>query len=352
MTGIAVNDPPTATNLSAPETYTEDTTLNLVAIVVGDVDNTTTTVTLTLSMPSAGSLTTGTSGAVTSTYNAGTGVWTASGAIANVNTLLAGVCFVPAANFNGNFTIATSVSDGIAAPITGTKAMTGIAVNDAPVLDPSKTPVMGGVSEDAGPPSGAVGTLVSSLVDFATPSGQLDNVADVDTGALLGIALVGANTANGSWYYSVNNGGTWVALGTVTSTSARLLGANSGNRLYFQPNPGFNGTITSAITFRAWDQTSGTDGGVANTSSNGGSTAFSIASETASIAVSLPPTLAVVPISTAQMIISWAPNTPGFVLQETYSLSPAAWTNSASGATNPVIISTTAPARLFRLSKP
>ena len=69
---------------------------------------------------------------MTSTYNAGTGVWTASGAIANVNTLLAGLTFTPAANFNGNFTIATSVSDGVAPAITGSKAMTGIAVNDAP----------------------------------------------------------------------------------------------------------------------------------------------------------------------------------------------------------------------------
>ena len=41
---------------------------------------------------------------VTSTYTAGTGVWTASGAIADVNALLAGVTFTPAANFNGGTT--------------------------------------------------------------------------------------------------------------------------------------------------------------------------------------------------------------------------------------------------------
>ena len=91
FTGIAVNDAPTATNLSTAETYTEDTPLNLIDIVVSDVDSANVTATLTLSNPAAGSLSTATSGAVTSTYNAGTGVWTASGAIANVNTLLAGV---------------------------------------------------------------------------------------------------------------------------------------------------------------------------------------------------------------------------------------------------------------------
>jgi hypothetical protein len=90
-----VNDAPTATNLSAPETYTEDTPLLLTTIVVSDVDNPTTTVTLTLSNPSAGSLSTGTSGAVTSTYNTGTGVWSASGAIVDVNALLAAVSFTP-----------------------------------------------------------------------------------------------------------------------------------------------------------------------------------------------------------------------------------------------------------------
>ena len=110
----------------AAETYTEDTPLNLTNIVVSDVDSANVTATLTLSAPAAGSLNTATSGAVTSTYIAGTGVWTASGAIANVNTLLAGLTFTPALNFNSNFTIATSVSDGVAPAITGTKTMTGI----------------------------------------------------------------------------------------------------------------------------------------------------------------------------------------------------------------------------------
>ena len=56
MTGIAVNDPPVATNLSAAETYTEDTPLNLIDIVVSDVDSPDVTASLTLSNPAAGSL--------------------------------------------------------------------------------------------------------------------------------------------------------------------------------------------------------------------------------------------------------------------------------------------------------
>src|SRR5258708_30801415 len=73
ITGIAVNDPPTATNLSAAETYTEDTPLNLTDIVVSDLDSATVTATLTLSNTAAGSLSTGIPNAVTSTYRSGTG---------------------------------------------------------------------------------------------------------------------------------------------------------------------------------------------------------------------------------------------------------------------------------------
>ena len=134
MTGTPQNDAPTATNLSQGETYIEDTPLNLVDIVVSDVDSSTATVTLTISDASAGALSTATSGLVTSTYNAVTGVWTASGAIADVNTLLSGVTFTPMLNYNANFNIATSVSDGVAAPVTGSKLMTGTPQNDAPTI--------------------------------------------------------------------------------------------------------------------------------------------------------------------------------------------------------------------------
>ena len=46
MTGTPQNDAPTATNLNAGETYTEDTPLNLTDIVVTDIDSANVTVTL------------------------------------------------------------------------------------------------------------------------------------------------------------------------------------------------------------------------------------------------------------------------------------------------------------------
>lgn len=159
------------------------------------------------------------------------------------------------------------------------------AYNQAPVLNASASPSLVSQSEDSGAPSGATGTLVSSLIDSAQPSGQLDNVADGNFSAQVGIAITAANSTNGTWFYSTNNGTTWFSLGSVANNSARLLAADAATRIYFQPNANYSGTISDAITFRAWDQTSGTNGGLADTTSNGGMTAFSASTDTASVIV-------------------------------------------------------------------
>ncbi len=157
--------------------------------------------------------------------------------------------------------------------------------NAAPVLDAARSPALTAQNEDSGAPSGAVGSLVSSLVDFAVPAGQVDNVTDADAGALLGIAVTNADTTNGTWFYSTNNGAAWNPLGAVANNSARLLAADANTRIYFQPNANFNGGTANAITFRAWDLTSGANGATADTTANGGTTAFSIATDTASLTI-------------------------------------------------------------------
>ncbi|HVS22894.1 MAG TPA: cadherin-like domain-containing protein, partial [Gammaproteobacteria bacterium] len=154
------------------------------------------------------------------------------------------------------------------------------------VLDVTKSPALGAINVGAGAPVGAVGTLVSSLVDLAVPSGQVDNVTDADSGAVLGIAVTAANSTNGTWWYSTNNGGNWLALGAVSDANARLLAADGATRLYFQPNVTYDGSIADAITFRAWDRTTGSNGATADTTVNGGKSAFSTATDTASLVVS------------------------------------------------------------------
>ena len=107
----------------------------------------------------------------------------------------------------------------------------------------------------------------------------------MDSGALLGIAVVATDTVNGSWWYSINGGTNWSTLGAVAVNDARLLAADANTRLYFEPNPDYSGTLAAAITFRAWDQTSGVNGGLADTTTSGGATAFSTSTDAASLVV-------------------------------------------------------------------
>jgi len=132
------------------------------------------------------------------------------------------------------------------------------------------------VGEDAGAPSGAVGSLISAFTG---------GITDVDSGASKGLAITGSNQTNGIWYYTRNGGTTWTAVGTVSNTSALLLADNASTRLYFAPNANYNGTSSAALTVRAWDQTSGTAGTKVSTASNGGTTAFSSATDTVDVTV-------------------------------------------------------------------
>ncbi|MGX7897079.1 Ig-like domain-containing protein, partial [Tsuneonella sp. HG222] len=156
--------------------------------------------------------------------------------------------------------------------------------NVAPVLNTNKTPVLSSVLEDAGAPVGAVGTLVSSLVDYTTPVGGLDNVTDAD-GPVLGIAVVYLDLTSGSWYFSLNNGSSWFSEGIVGEGAARFLLADANTRIFFRPNANFSGTVSDAIAFKAWDGTAGSNGGMGNTLPSGGPTAFSISTDTANITV-------------------------------------------------------------------
>ena len=50
------------------------------------------------------------------------------------------------------------------------------------------------------------------------------------------------------------------------------------------------------------------------------------------------------------VIISWSPNTPGFYLQESPTVGPASWANSASGTANPATVPASSPSRFYQLS--
>ncbi|MGD1714689.1 ExeM/NucH family extracellular endonuclease, partial [Dapis sp. BLCC M172] len=156
--------------------------------------------------------------------------------------------------------------------------------NDAPVLD--KTLDTKGATadieltvEEDTTADGEVGNKVSEIVSLG------GNVTDADTGAVTGIAITATDQSNGTWHYSTDGGTTWSPVGEVSKNSALLLAADANTRLLFTPNENYNGTITNGITFRAWDQTSGTAGNKEDVTSNGNDTAFSSETDTANIIV-------------------------------------------------------------------
>ncbi|MGE8588307.1 MAG: DUF4347 domain-containing protein [Alcaligenes sp.] len=228
----------------------------------------------------------------------GVGTVSATSALLLSDTPNSRIYFQPNANFNGSAgnaltlrgwdqsagTVGTKVNPttitGAVSTASDTVAVSVTAVNDAPLLN-AATRTLTAINEDlnvgvpAPAPTGAVGSTVNNFIG---------STSDVDAGALTGIAIVGADTANGTWWYSANNGTNWTQMGAVSDSSAVLLANSTSSRVYFRPNADYNGTAT--LTIRAWDQTSGTNGGTADASVNGGITAFSSATGSVGITVS------------------------------------------------------------------
>ena len=64
------------------------------------------------------------------------------------------------------------------------------------------------------------------------------------------------------------------------------------------------------------------------------------------------PTLNIVPGAPGLARISWNPAIPGFVLQQSASLTTPNWSDVPSGAANPVTVPATLPSKYYRLRKP
>lgn len=150
---------------------------------------------------------------------------------------------------------------------TSTLKFTVKGVNDAPLLS-STSVSLNTITEDQITNSGhSVSSFLSST--------------DIDSSALRGIAITDLASGNGQWQYSTDGRATWSNIGAVNDGSALLL--RSSDYIRFVPN-GANGT-TANFTYHAWDQTSGSAGAKVDASTNGGQTAFSTGSATASILV-------------------------------------------------------------------
>ncbi len=153
------------------------------------------------------------------------------------------------------------------------------AVNDAPVLDNTETPAFGAISEDISSGGNGGKSVAALLVD--------GSISDVDGVAVEAMAVTAVDNTNGLWQFSLDSGENWTDFSATSgssvdlSTASRLLGGS--DLVRFAPDANYNGSAT--ITFRAWDESSGTAGDTADTSTNGGTTAFSTATDTASITI-------------------------------------------------------------------
>ncbi|OFX29031.1 MAG: hypothetical protein A2W92_05345, partial [Bacteroidetes bacterium GWA2_42_15] len=276
----AVNDAPTATAPSAP-TVSEDATNVALSddIQVSDVDGDAQTVTFTIT---GGTVTLGTTGITFPSGSNGSASFSASGTLAAINTALDAATFTPTANLSGTNagTISFTTNDGTVSSSAASVTFNITAVNDTPVLDSAKSPVLAAINEDPGVPtdgSTVNSTLVSSLIDNG---GAVSNYTDADNDSP-GIAVTVVN--QGTLYYSINGGTNWTVLGAVAANSALILNADANTRVYFKPNANINGTVTDAIVIKAWDRTSGVNGNTGVNTTVG--TAFSTATDNVGITI-------------------------------------------------------------------
>ncbi|MGE4292628.1 MAG: cadherin-like domain-containing protein [Desulfovibrio sp.] len=158
-----------------------------------------------------------------------------------------------------------------------TFTVTVSAENDAPVITGDTT--LTSVSEDV-TSAANTGTSVADLLQAMIAAGTY---SDADSGASTGIALTGADNANGTWEYSINGGTTWQEVGTHSEANALLLAATADNLLRFVPDANYSGT--ASLSFHGWDQTTGTSGSSANLTTSGGTTAFSASAATGTLTV-------------------------------------------------------------------
>ncbi|PKR55156.1 putative Ig domain-containing protein, partial [Thalassospira marina] len=146
--------------------------------------------------------------------------------------------------------------------------------NDAPTLTDGASVALTGTNED----TTSSGTTVSSILTGA-------GYSDIDAGASSGIAITGM-TGNGKWQYSTD-GTNWVDIDSASASAAVLLTSTSQVRYI----PDGNNGETANLTFKAWDQTTGsasTTGSVstADSGTSGGGSAFSSQNASASMVVS------------------------------------------------------------------
>ena len=176
-----------------------------------------------------------------------------------------------AANEILTLTYTLTVSDGDGGLASKDFVVTITGANDAPVLTVGPYTDLTTITEDD---VNNVGQTVASFIGAS--------ITDADHNAVEGIAITGSPASNhGHWEFSIDGGQSWSQFGSYSASSALLL--NSDDFVRFVPN-GENGGIDT-FTFVAWDRTTGAHGTPADTTTAGGTSAFSTQSGIARVEV-------------------------------------------------------------------
>ncbi len=228
---------------------------------------------------------------------------------------LSKLIYTPNTDYSGSESFTYSVSDGIDWSVEPTTMnITVTPSNDAPVLVDG-VPTLTTIDENAttnpvSNPGNFVGDLISRT-GGGTTVGTPDGITDVDTknnGGLgnvpesvgMGIAIFAATHSNlftidgsdsayygtggGHWQYSTNNGQNWSEIGVVNNNGSLLLSVT--DKVRFIPDA-INGTI-GTLNYYLWDGANGTSHGTyvdVNDANRGGSTPYSLTSDTATLMV-------------------------------------------------------------------
>jgi predicted extracellular nuclease len=117
------------------QTYVQDRALTLHNLFVIEPDaSDRITVTIQLNDPTKGALSTGTAGGATSSFDPASGLYSVSGNVSDVNAVLAGIVFAPAAGSAVPVSLAVTATDGVNPAATGVVTLNGVATVVAGVL--------------------------------------------------------------------------------------------------------------------------------------------------------------------------------------------------------------------------
>ncbi|MEM7312279.1 MAG: DUF4347 domain-containing protein, partial [Planctomycetota bacterium] len=175
-----------------------------------------------------------------------------------------GLNFEPDADFSGEATFdaqASTTADDSGLGPSSTMTFNVDPVNDAPILHGAQQLNVGEFLANFSNSAGIT-------VEDAIKKHPNDFISDVDEGAVEGLAIHSVDDTNGVWELSSDDGATWSSFAsagiTGTADYSQGLLLTETFRIRFVSNVGFEGE--TSFEARAWDQTTGLAGQVADTS--------------------------------------------------------------------------------------